>query len=154
MKEGMLLKTKIIKYKIGDHVKVKIPKGDRHKIDRTHLPCKILQVIKDDKYQLGCQFGVLEISYSARNLEPLEANISELEEIPRKVISLKEAVKLQTILLAMLPAESQTTTLSQENFEVTCKCPKTDCNTMHCPCKKANRKCNVSCHPIKECLNL
>ena len=140
--------SKTIKYKIGDFVKIKIPKEDRCKTDRTHLPCKVVNIVGNDKYQLGCQFGVLEITYSVRNLESLKAHISELEEIPRKGISLREAARLQSTL----QVESQAT--PEENFEITCKCPKTTCNTMHCPCKKARKKCNVACHPDKECENL
>jgi hypothetical protein len=150
MKEMMLSQSKINKYKIGDFVKIKIPKGDRSKTDRTHLPCKILNNVGNDKYQLGCQFGVLDITYSIRHLELLKAHSSELEEIPRKRISLREAAKLQSTPVI----ESQATSLSENNFEVTCKCPKTTCITMHCPCKKAKRKCNVTCHPDKECSNL
>ena len=97
MKEIMLW-SKGNKYKIGDFVKIKIPKEDRHKTDRTHLSCKVINIIGNNKYQLGCQFGVLEITYSVRNLESLEAHISELEEILRKKVSLKEAARLQSIL--------------------------------------------------------
>src|SRR3954452_10789816 len=145
MKEIMQKTSKITKYKVGDFVKIKIPKEDRHKSDRTHLPCKILS-IAGDKYKLGCQSGLLETAYSGRNLERLMANISELEEIPRKKISIREAARLQY----SLQVEPQV----EENFEITCNCPKTPCDTMRCPCKKAKRKCNVACHPDKECSNL
>ncbi|CAB5363997.1 unnamed protein product [Rhizophagus irregularis] len=118
MKESILSTAKIVKYKIGDLVK------------------------------LGCQFGVLDVSYSVGNLEPLKAHISGLEDIPRRKISLKEAARLQSAL-----HEEVTTTIT-ENLEITCKCPKTTCSTMHCPCKKEKKKCNTSCYPEKECSNL
>ncbi|CAG8636217.1 12379_t:CDS:2, partial [Rhizophagus irregularis] len=113
MKELILSTAKIVKYKIGDLVKVKIPKEDKHKIDRTHLPCKILSLTGNDKYKLGCQFGVLDVSYSVRNLEPLKAHISGLEDIPRRKISLREAARLQSAL-----HEEVTTTIT-ENLEIT-----------------------------------
>ena len=151
MKEMMTANSKIIKYKIGDFVKVNIPKEDRFKTGRTHLPCKILSIVGNDKYRLGSQFGVLEIAYSIRNLESLTAHISDLEEIPRSKVSLREAARLQS-LSQVESHEPQTTT--EENFGVTCNCPKRPCDTMHCPCKKAGKKCNMSCHSDKECLNL
>jgi hypothetical protein len=144
MKEMMqAVISKTTDYKIGDFVKIKIPKEDRHKSDRSHLPCKILGIV-GNKYKLGCQFGVLEIAYSGRILERLMANVSELREIPRKKISIREAARLQVESLVEV----------EENFETTCNCPKTPCDTMRCPCKKAKRNCNTACHPDKECLNL
>ncbi|CAI2197307.1 2252_t:CDS:1, partial [Funneliformis geosporum] len=38
----MTRSSKINKYNIGELVKIKIPKEDRGKTDRTHLSCKIL----------------------------------------------------------------------------------------------------------------
>jgi len=72
MKEMISSTSKINKYKIRDFVKIKIPKEDRSKTDRTHLPCKIINSIGNDKYQLGCQFGILNITYLVRHLESLD----------------------------------------------------------------------------------
>ena len=98
MKKIMLSTSKINKYKIGDFVKIKILKGDKSKADRTYLPYKIINSIRNDKYQLRYQFGILNITYLIRHLESLDIYISELEKIPRKQISLREAARLQSTL--------------------------------------------------------
>ncbi|CAI2198938.1 3570_t:CDS:2, partial [Funneliformis geosporum] len=49
MKEIMTQSSKINKYNIGKLVKIKIPKEDKEKTDRTHLPCKILNSNENDK---------------------------------------------------------------------------------------------------------
>ncbi|CAI2193139.1 1333_t:CDS:2, partial [Funneliformis geosporum] len=103
MKEIMTRSSKINKYKIGELVKIKIPKEDKGKTDRTHLPCKIFNS----------------------------------KEIPRKSISFRKAVRLQSTI----QNESQIHLQVVENsFEITCKCPKTTCDTLRYLCKKLNRK--------------
>ncbi|CAI2198286.1 3626_t:CDS:2, partial [Funneliformis geosporum] len=107
MKEIMTRSSKINKYKIGELVKIKIPKEDKGKTDRTHLPCKIFNSSGNDK----------------------------------------KAVRLQSTI----QNESQIHLQVVENsFEITCKCPKTTCDTLRYLCKKLNRKCNLSCHLEKE----
>ena len=62
------------------------------------------------------------------------ANISELEEIPRKKISIREAARLQYSLQVEPQVE-----IAEENFEITCNCSKTPYNTMRCSCKKQKK---------------
>ncbi|CAI2192972.1 7649_t:CDS:1, partial [Funneliformis geosporum] len=89
------------------------------------------------------QFDVLNITYSVRHLEILNTYISKLEEIPRKQISLRKAARLQSTLQNESQIHLQ---VVEKKFEVTCKCPKITCDTLHYPCKKLNRKCNLTCH--------
>ncbi|KAF0461087.1 retrotransposon nucleocapsid protein [Gigaspora margarita] len=52
---------------------VNIPKIDRFSIDRLTLPCKILEKTREDRYKLGCKFGVISVCYSSSELEALGA---------------------------------------------------------------------------------
>lgn len=57
------------------------------------------------------------------------------------------------------PVEFPPPYLQQSNYEIKsfdtqCDCPKTNCNSNRCPCRRANAKCNSRCHPqIKTCKN-
>ncbi|CAI2186435.1 3858_t:CDS:2 [Funneliformis geosporum] len=117
---------KINKYNIVELVKIKIPKEDKGKTNRTYLPYKIINSSGNDKH-----------------LEILNTYISKLEEIPRKQISLRKAARLQSTLQNESQIHLQ---VVEKKFEVTCKCPKITCDTLHYPCKKLNRKCNLTCH--------
>ncbi|CAI2189302.1 8398_t:CDS:2, partial [Funneliformis geosporum] len=55
MKEIMTRSFKINTYNIGELVKIKIPKEDRGKTDRTHLPCKTLNSSENDKEAIRLQ---------------------------------------------------------------------------------------------------
>ncbi|RIB02457.1 hypothetical protein C2G38_2149994 [Gigaspora rosea] len=59
----------------GNMVKIRIPDIDKLKLDRRSLPCKIIQKKPEsDMYQIGCKFGILDVWYSANELEPLGTN--------------------------------------------------------------------------------
>ncbi|CAG8835698.1 1914_t:CDS:2, partial [Gigaspora margarita] len=61
---------------------VNIPKIDRFSIDHPTLLCKILEKI-DDRYRLGCKFGIINVCYSSDELEALgTATYAELSKIP------------------------------------------------------------------------
>ena len=123
-------KKQITEYQIGDLVRVAVPKIDRFSTDRPTLPCKIIKKIKD-KYQIGSKFGIIGVSYSAGELEPLGTiAFSELDEIPSNEISIREAARLQSI-------GSVSGGL--------CNC-KSECNNNKCRCKKMGEKCNSRCH--------
>jgi len=80
-------------------------------------------------------FGIIKANYSSNDIEPTSlTDLNELENSPTTYISIKEVSRLQ----------------SQHNNNlnnIKCKCPKTDCQNMRCPCRKENRKCNNQCHP-------
>ncbi|RIB03592.1 hypothetical protein C2G38_2224607 [Gigaspora rosea] len=60
MMQQMLKKRKVVDFKVGDFVRVNIPKIDRFSIDHPTLPFKILEKI-DDRYRLGCNYSSGEI---------------------------------------------------------------------------------------------
>ncbi|CAG8817822.1 2695_t:CDS:2, partial [Gigaspora margarita] len=82
---------------LGDFVRVNIPKIDRFSIDRSTLPCKILEKT-NNRYQLGCKFGVINICYSSGELEALgTTTYAELSKILSNQISIREAARLQSV---------------------------------------------------------
>ena len=86
-------KKRIKEYQIGDLVRVAVPKIDRFSVDRSTLPCKVMEK-KNDKYSLGSKFGIIEIYYSAGELEPLGTMaFPELNEISFNKISIREAAR-------------------------------------------------------------
>ncbi|CAG8592864.1 8719_t:CDS:2, partial [Gigaspora rosea] len=97
MMQQMLKKRKVVDFKVGDFIRVNIPKIDRFSIDRPTLPCKILEKI-DDRYRLGCKFGVINICYSSGEIEALgTTTYAELSKIPSNQISIREAARLQSV---------------------------------------------------------
>ena len=80
-------------YQIFDLVRIAIPKIDRFSTDHLMVPCKIMKKI-EDKYQVGSKFGIIEICYSASELELLGiAVFPELENIPSNKITIREAAR-------------------------------------------------------------
>ncbi|CAG8713176.1 4519_t:CDS:2, partial [Funneliformis mosseae] len=91
--------VKSTEYQIGDLVRVAIPKIDRFSIDNLIIPCRIMKKI-EDKYQVRSKFKIIEVCYSAYELEPLRTTFfPELENIPFDKISIREALQLQSVRL-------------------------------------------------------
>ena len=130
-------KKRIVEYQVGDLVRVAIPKIDRFSTDRPTVPCKIIKKT-EDKYQVGSKFGIIEVCYSAGELEPLgTTSFLELENIPSDKISIREAARLQS-------AGSISGGL--------CNC-KSECNSNRCRCKRMSEKCGSRCHSGRSCQN-
>jgi len=131
-------KKRIREYQIGDLVRVAIPKIDRCSVDRPTLPCKIIERTENNKYGIGSKYGMIEVYYSANELEPLgTASFPELDNIPSNKISIREAARLQN-------AGSVSGSI--------CNC-KSECNNNRCRCKKADVSCNSRCHGGHSCQN-
>ena len=131
-------KKRINEYQIGDLVRVSVPKIDRFSVDRPTLPCKIMERTENNKYGLGSKFGIIEIYYSASELEPLgTASFPELDDIPSNKISIREAARLQSAGLVLGGI---------------CNC-KSECNNNKCRCKKAGGNCSSRCHSGHSCQN-
>ncbi|RHZ77091.1 hypothetical protein Glove_186g76 [Diversispora epigaea] len=76
MVNQMLKKRKLINFKIGDLVQIKISKIDRFR----------------------CKYGILNVSYYNGELETLgTTTYPELDEIPLNQISIREATRLQSV---------------------------------------------------------
>lgn len=128
---------RIVEYQVGDLVRVAIPKIDRFSTDRSTIPCKVIKKT-EDKYQVGSKFGIIEICYSAGELEPLgTAAFPELDSILPDKISVREAARLQSV-------GSVSGGL--------CNC-KSECNNNKCRCKKMGEKCGSRCHGGRSCQN-
>ncbi|CAG8632176.1 4812_t:CDS:10, partial [Ambispora leptoticha] len=98
MAQQILKKRKLIDFKVGDFVRVNIPRIDRFSIDCPTLPCKILEKIEDNRYRLGCKFGIINVCYSSGELEALgTTTYVELNNIPSKQVSIRKAARLQSV---------------------------------------------------------
>jgi len=76
-------------YHIGDIVRLSIPAPDRQ---RLGLPCKVMEVLDGGWYRLGCSLGILDTHYQAADLEAVEAEYSELDNIPETTVSLTAVI--------------------------------------------------------------
>jgi len=131
-------KKRVKEYQVGDLVRVTVPKIDRFSIDHFILPCKIMKRTENDKYRLGSKFGIIEIYYTAGELEPLgTASFPELSDIPSNEISVREAARLQSV--------------GSVSGGI-CNC-KSECNSNKCRCKKSGGSCSSRCHSGRSCLN-
>lgn len=142
MKEAMDAHIKIQKADIrkGDTVLLYIPNEDRGKMDRTHLPCKIIDIFGDKFYKLGCALGQLKINYRMTDFNLIEQGVRfpELDVIPEKTIALREAALSQSIT---------------QFSGVRCNC-KSTCLSRICACSKARVRCHSNCHPhSNKCAN-
>jgi len=64
------MNKRTVEYQISNLVRVAIPKIDRFSTVLPTVPCRIIKKI-EDKYQIGSKFGIIEVCYSAGELEPL-----------------------------------------------------------------------------------
>jgi len=150
MKDFMLNKNKDNKRKrefsVGDLVRILIPKIDRQSLDRKYLLCKITNKYDNEIYQLACKSGIINVAYPSAELELLEnQDIPELHFTPTRKISIREAARLQNIIIE-----------NDDNNEISyrvCNCKKNNCCTRVCPCKKHNAVCTSRCHKGSVCLN-
>jgi hypothetical protein len=122
--------------KQNDIVLVGVPRIDRASSDPLSLPCKVLAITNSGRFQLGCKFGVLQITYEASELHLCETrDFPELDDIPEKRISLREAALMQ----------------NQSNItSICCNCAG-KCMTRICICKRNEISCGSNCH--KRCIN-
>lgn len=126
-------------YLEGDLVAISVPRVDRNSTDRTTLPCKVLEILDNGLYRLGCKSGILDNCYNAAEILPLgPVSFPELDEIPGDRVSVRHAARSQA---------SSSVTGSR------CECRGT-CSDMRCKCRKAGVHCNSGCHAFsKKCCN-
>ncbi|GES75221.1 KRAB-A domain-containing protein 2-like [Rhizophagus clarus] len=138
MVNQMNKKKRSISYEVGDLVRITIPKIDRSGIDRPTLPCKVLEITKNNQYVLGSKFGIINVHYSPREIEPLGTiDFPELNNLPSNKISVREAAHLQSTGLVT---------------GAICNC-KSNCNNNKCRCKKVGQNCGSRCHSGRPCQN-
>jgi len=117
---------------IGDLVRLRIPEADRTRLGRKFLPCKVLEIVRDGLYRLGCTLGTLNACYQAADLELTLASFHELEDIPDATVSLTEVAR------RLAPVNSEESSA--------CHC-QSGCSTRRCSCKRVNSICSQHCHP-------
>ncbi|CAG8550194.1 8773_t:CDS:2 [Ambispora gerdemannii] len=104
---------------------------DRSSTDRKLLICKVIGIVDDELYKLGCKSGILNICYNVVELIPTRAtDFSELQEIPNTLISLCETSLCQSWG-------------EMTDYQYNCR---GSCKTNHCNCKKAEVLCGAWCH--------
>ena len=131
-------KKRIKEHQIRDLVRVAVPRIDRCSIDHSTLPCKVIERTENNKYGLGSKFRIIEVYYTANELESLGvASFPELDNIPINKISIRKATRLQS-------AGSMSESIC--NY-------KGECNSYKCRCKKIGGSCNSRCHSGRSCQN-
>ena len=81
----------------------------------------------------GCASGILDVTYGANELNIVEADFPELDSIPSRRLSLKEAARTQSIVDVV------------SGRQIRCMC-KGACVDNRYRCRKAQQKCNIDCH--------
>ncbi|GET02261.1 KRAB-A domain-containing protein 2-like [Rhizophagus clarus] len=100
-------------------------------IDRPTLPCKVLEITKNNQYVLGSKFGIINMHYSPGEIELLGTiDFPELNNLSSNKISVREAAHLQSTGLVT---------------EAICNC-KSNCNNNKCHCKKVGQNCESRCY--------
>jgi hypothetical protein len=92
---------------------------------------------------LGCASGILNVTYGANELNLVEAaEFSELDNIPQRTISLREAAKGQSVVRA-----------ASNNQVSKCNC-RGACTDGRCSCRKVKQSCTMQYHKNSvNCLN-
>ncbi|CAG8643340.1 13790_t:CDS:1, partial [Cetraspora pellucida] len=121
------------------YIRIWVSPIDQSSTDRKALPCKIVEVLPNNLYRLGCIAGIINKCYSANEMELMGSQeFTELENIPNSLIGVHEATL----------AQSASTIAS-----IRCNC-YTKCDQNRCRCKKAGIVCGSNCHPSSNrCVN-
>ncbi|CAG8600248.1 14210_t:CDS:1, partial [Cetraspora pellucida] len=121
-----------LEYSINDYVCLEIPRIDRNSVDRSILPCKVIEELSDKTYRLQCKSGILDIVYGVNEIMPLgPTEYEELKVCQDNIISLREAARMQS-----------TSTVTGTK----CNC-KGECKNNSCKCRRSNLVCGSGCHP-------
>eukprot|EP00731_Ephydatia_muelleri_P032771 Em0024g315a len=142
MAEGYNKQHSTLSFVIGESVSVRIPRIDRASSDLSLLPCVVVEIVGGDQslYRLRCQDGVLNVCYTAGELEKFNGSVvcTEKKWQNQRFISLREAARKQ----------------APWNHFVSnaCKC-KTGCLNRKCQCVRKNISCSTYCHKSASCSN-
>ena len=81
MAEAYNKKHEIIVYSLNDYVTVKVPREDRTATDNLRLFGRIIEIPKNNRYKIQCEYGVLDRLYSTKDLNKLsDENQSTIAE--------------------------------------------------------------------------
>lgn len=76
---------------IGTNVRLRVEDVDRSKIDPRNIIGVVISV-NDCFYEIGTVGGKLKQLYARNQIEPCPSNFIKVEDVPDKVITLREAV--------------------------------------------------------------
>jgi hypothetical protein len=133
---------RIRSFSIGDKVSVAVSRKDRHPTDNKRLPCIVVKVSHGNRYQLLCEFGILDRYSTADELNDLP------DTFPLTFTMTGNWQQAATITLH--EAANRLSTI--EAVPVSCRC-KSSCNDNRCKCKKAKVNCTNRCHSRRMCNN-
>ncbi|CAG8439535.1 12170_t:CDS:2 [Cetraspora pellucida] len=121
------------------YVRIQVPPIDRSNTDYKALSCKIVEVLPNDLYHLGCAAGIINKYYSASEMELMGSQeFIELTNIPNISVGVHETAL----------AQSASTIVG-----IRCNC-HTKCDQNCCKCKKAGIVCGSNCHlSNNRCIN-
>ena len=143
IKERLLSKGNVTNknLQIGTTVTIVIPQIDQYGVDRSLLPCRIIES-QMKNIGWGCASRILSVTYGANELNLVElAEFPELAEIPQRVIGVREAARGQSVVG------------TASNSQTRCMC-KGACTDGRCSCRKSKQKCTTKCHKSSvSCLN-
>ena len=120
-------------YQIDNHVSVKIPNIDHGGTELRRLRCVIVYV-HHDKYQLACQWGILEDLYGAHHLA-IYHGLIEFDKTIENPISLRSA--------AIAASNGKR---DKPMNEVESNCMANQSQAKNCKCFNGGLKCNSHCH--------
>jgi hypothetical protein len=115
----------------GDKVSIAVPRLDRTSTDDKRVFGKVLDMPKDDRYEIITPYGILDRLYPTNQLLPLDESIEV--NIPSGNVS-----KVSLHFVAAKESSSGT-------IMVHCGCKK-DCSTRRCKCRKEGVHCSIACH--------
>ena len=132
-------RIRLMNFKVGQSVSVKIPKADRSSSDVRRLPCEVISVKGGTQqlYELACVHGTLDRLVSASDIMPYPSRV--------KV----EKSKLKT-KISIRTAASKSSVITKSVFS--CHCKK-GCKNATCQCRKADMLCTSRCHKGLSCSN-
>ena len=137
IKERLLSKGNVTNknLQIGTTVTIVIPQIDQYGVDRSLLPCRIIES-QMKNISWGCASRILSVTYGANEL-----NLVELAEISQRIIGVRGAARGQSVVG------------TASNSQIRCMC-KGACTDGRCSCRKSKQKCTTKCHKSSvSCLN-
>ena len=142
MAEAYNRKHEIIVYSLNDYVTVKVPREDRTATDNLRLFGRIIEVPKNNRYKIQCEYGVLDRLYSTKDLNKLsDQNQSTIAE------RFKNAPFTPVTIHAAAAKRS-----TSNRVPTSCACKK-GCKTLKCVCIKRKVDCSQYCHGEDRCTN-
>ena len=125
--------------RVGDNVRVPVPKVDRGRLDSHSLIGVVTEITEHGSYKVGTEQGQVKGAL-ARNM---------VDKCKQKVFLAPENVP--DTLLSVRQAATKASSGHGQGF-FSCNC-RQGCQSGRCKCKKSNKLCNSRCHINLACQN-